>query len=176
MTLPHYYGMDVSTLTSYCTHVNVFSMTPLPEIGFAAALTENARQYLTTFGEYCDYPEKTEIIKQGEKDAYMYLVLEGTCDVYYRGFKGDVTVGTITARASFGEFSMLFDQAATANIRATSPVKVWKIKDDRFNIFEREVPGASNIILRELLQLMGSRLKNAGQIVVGNTITEKADQ
>ncbi|MEM1158318.1 MAG: cyclic nucleotide-binding domain-containing protein [Verrucomicrobiota bacterium] len=151
-------------------------MTPLPEIGFAAALTENARNYLTTFGEYCDYPENTIIIKQGEADAYMYLVLEGDCDVYYRGFKGDVSVGTIKPGSSFGEFSMLFKQAANANIRSTSPVKVWKIKDERFNVFEREVPGASNTIMRELLQLMGRRLKNAGQIVVGNTITGEAEK
>lgn len=151
-------------------------MTPLPEIGFAAALTENARNYLTTYGEYCDYPEDTEIIKQGEQDAYMYLVIEGTCEVYYRGFKGDVTVGTIQAGASFGEFSMLFNQAANANIRTTSPVKVWKIKEESFNVFEHEVPGAANTIMRELLHLMGSRLKNAGQIVVGNTITEDAEK
>ncbi|MEM6886405.1 MAG: cyclic nucleotide-binding domain-containing protein [Verrucomicrobiota bacterium] len=151
-------------------------MTPLPEIGFAAALTENARNYLTTYGEYCDYPEGTEIIKQGEKDAYMYLMIDGTCEVYYRGFKGDVTVGTIKTGASFGEFSMLFNQTANANIRTTSPVKVWKIKDERFNVFEHEVPGAANTIMRELLQLMGNRLKNAGQIVVGNTITEQSDQ
>lgn len=151
-------------------------MTPLPEIGFAAVLSENARNYLTTYGEYCEYAENTEIIKQGEKDAYMYLMLEGSCDVYYRGFKGDVTVGNIKAGASFGEFSMLFDQAANANIRTTTPVKVWKIKNERFNIYEKEVPGASNLILRELLQLMGSRLKNAGQIVVGNTITDGAEK
>lgn len=151
-------------------------MTPLPEVGFVAALSENARNYLTTFGEYCDYPENTEIIKQGEKDAYMYLMLEGECEVYYRGFKGDVTVGTIKPGASFGEFSMLFNQAANANIRSISPVKVWKIKDERFKVFESEVPGASNTIMRELLQLMGQRLKNAGQIVVGNSITEDAEK
>ncbi len=151
-------------------------MTPLPEVGFAAVLSENARNYLTTYGEYCELEAGKEIFKQGDKHPYMYLLLDGSCEVYYRGFKGDVTVGSISPGASFGEFSMLFNQAANANIRTSTPVKAWRIESEKFNAYEKEVPGASNLILRELLQLMGNRLRNAGQMVVGNSITENAEK
>lgn len=147
----------------------------LPELSLTSNLTEQGRKFLTSFGEFKDYANGIEILKQGSSDHYMYLMLDGSAEVFCRGFKGDVIVGTINQGSSFGEFSMLFEQQPNASIRTTSDCKVWRIEAKEFKKFMSEAPGAANLLLIDMLHLMGNRLRNTGQLVVGNTILKDSE-
>ncbi|MEM1157279.1 MAG: cyclic nucleotide-binding domain-containing protein [Verrucomicrobiota bacterium] len=146
----------------------------LPAIGFANKLSENTRKILSTFGEFKEYESGENIIKQLELHPYMYVLLEGSAEVYYRGFKGEIMASQLSEGASFGEFSMLFDQCASASIRSTSKIKVWRIRQKDYQIFATEAPGAAHLILTDILRQLGDRLRNAGQMIVGNTIIQEA--
>ena len=145
----------------------------LPDIGFATKLSENSRKILSSFGEFKEYENGEDIIKQLEIHPYMYLLLEGSAEVYYRGFKGEIMASQLSEGASFGEFSMLFDQCASASIRSTSKIKVWRIREKDYHVFASEAPGAANMILTDILRQLGDRLRNAGQMIVGNTIVQE---
>lgn len=148
-------------------------MSELPSIGFITKLSDNARRILTSFGEFKDYDAGSEIIKQDEIHPYMYLLLEGTCEVYYRGFKGDVIASQLSPGASFGEFSMLFEQRASAAVRTNSPARIWRINEKQWQIYTSECPGAALMIMKDILRLVGDRLRNAGQMIVGNTVIQE---
>lgn len=88
-------------------------------------------------------------------------------------FKGEIRVGCIGVGGSFGEFAVLFNHPPAATIRTTAPTQVWRIESDAFKQFTQESPGVANRVLIELLHFTGQRLRNAGQMVVGNTILNK---
>ena len=151
-------------------------MTELPAIGFVESISNQAREFLTLFGEFKEYDKGVEILKQDYPHHYLYLVLEGAVEAYHRGFKGDVVVGTIEQGSSFGEFSMLFEQHPTATIRSIAKTKVWRIESKDFKMFCQEAPGATNLILIELMEVMGNRLRSAGQMLVGNAILNQGKE
>jgi len=82
-----------------------------------------------------DYASKENIINESEIGECMYIILEGSVEVYIKGGigKGDVYVTTLHAGEYFGENVVLSVEPVkrTASVRAYLPAKVFKIDKQR---------------------------------------------
>jgi len=82
-----------------------------------------------------DYASKENIINESEIGKCMYIILEGSVEVYIKGGigKGDVYVTTLHAGEYFGENVVLSAEPVkrTASVRAYLPAKVFRIDKQR---------------------------------------------
>ena len=74
----------------------------------------------------------TTIIQQGDTADHFYVLAEGKVEVV---IDGEVKK-QLDAPNSFGELSLIFDQAATATIRASSDVVVWSLTPSAFRTIQ----------------------------------------
>lgn len=84
-----------------------------------------------------DYASKGHIFHQSEIGECMYIILEGSVDVYLIGDldnKREVSIATLYAGEYFGENVMLSEEpiTRTASVRAYLPAKVFRIDKQRF--------------------------------------------
>ena len=71
--------------------------------------------------EVLDVPAGTTIVREGEEDTKVYVLLEGTCTVYKRG----VEVTSFDQRGTlFGEISMILKCPRTATVKASTDVRL----------------------------------------------------
>jgi len=77
-----------------------------------------------------DYASKEIIIDESEIGECMYIILEGSVEVYIKGsIEGDLYVETLNAGDYFGENAVLSAKPVkrTASVRAELPTKVFRI-------------------------------------------------
>ncbi len=77
-----------------------------------------------------DYASKENIINESEIGECMYIILEGSVEVYIKGsIEGDLYVETLNAGDYFGENAVLSAKPVkrTASVRAELPTKVFRI-------------------------------------------------
>jgi len=106
-----------------------------------------------------DYPDKTEIIQQGSKGDWAFVIIEGEVKVKKKTPKGWLTVDTLRKGDIFGEMAMITkgECLRTASVFANGPVKVGVLDTDRvIKDYESLSPQ-----MRTLLRALVTRLKDS---------------
>ncbi len=106
-----------------------------------------------------DYQDKTEIIQQGTKGDWAFVIIEGEVKVKKKTPKGWLTVDTLRKGDIFGEMALITkgECLRTASVFANGPVKVGVLDTDRV-IKDYESLSAQ---MRTLLRALVTRLKDS---------------
>jgi CRP/FNR family cyclic AMP-dependent transcriptional regulator len=116
------------------------------------------------------YDAKQGILRESEVGTCMYVILEGTCEVYVRGLGGavgrDITLATLRKGDFFGEQSLDTDTTGrrNASVRALHSAKVFKIdKKHVLLCLHGEVEESEDVTM----PVMSSEDREVRQIVEG---------
>jgi len=100
------------------------------------------------------------LIKQGDSDRTMYLVEQGSLQVFVTGGPpGSNRIAILRPGAVVGEPGLFGDNARMANVEAMTPCVVWALRGPRFEEMVQRSPGLALELLRAAGNLMATRLR-----------------
>ncbi len=126
------------------------------------ALAELSDEQLTRFASYMEpltIRRGASVVKQGDPDDAMYLVLDGEMRVRLMISEKETVLATLAAGDWFGEIA-LFDQGPrSADVIANDDGILLKISSDAFEKLRREAPELSAPILFSIGKTLAARIR-----------------
>ena len=114
---------------------------------------DEALNQVSTFARAEEFPEGTEIVKEGGYSNDFYAIEEGTAKVEREGTKlADLGPGDV-----FGEQGLLEKQQRSASVTATSPLKVIKIEHWELSRMFKTMPDVVNKLLAQVEEREGGQ-------------------
>lgn len=138
----------------------------LPSVGCVSELKEDDRELLASYGEFISAQPDHDLIRQGEEQDYLYVVLKGSLEVRREGLDQDIIVGVIKEGETIGEVSIFDPGKASASVRAYEFSQIWRINRESLNQFFGDNPAVGNIILIQLNNILSQRLRNLNALLV----------
>ncbi len=121
----------------------------LKNSSFLSNISEEAANALLEKGKIVTYPKNTIIISEGSAGNAFYIVLTGKVRVYASGYENDkeVTLLIQEAGSTFGEISLLTDEARSASVVALEKTVCKVISKDHFISWLIRYPNAAINVL-----------------------------
>ncbi|MDB6140640.1 MAG: crp 1 [Verrucomicrobiaceae bacterium] len=118
---------------------------------------------LSTFGEARSYVDGDCIITEGDVNEYLYLVLRGKLDVSKHGESGPEHIAQITVTGSLGEMSVFDPGPASATVKATGDVEVWRISRSNLDRMHEVRPKVAYRLVCRICSVLAGRLRKLNQ-------------
>ena len=100
------------------------------------------------------------LVKQGDSDRTMYLLEQGSLQVFAtNGAPGSNRIGILRAGSVVGEPGLFSDGPRTANVEAMTPCVVWALRGPRFEELVQRLPAVAIEILRAAGGVMAARMR-----------------
>jgi CRP/FNR family cyclic AMP-dependent transcriptional regulator len=99
----------------------------LPSIGLLAGLTPQELDELNACGNTRTIKSNEIIIKEGQSQDCLYIVLKGRLLITCTNSGVQTVVGELRDGESFGEMAVLDPAQASATVQATAPTEIWEI-------------------------------------------------
>jgi len=107
-----------------------------------------------------------EVIRAGEEDRALYIVVEGTLEiVLFDARGGEHRYGTIGQHSVTGEMSFLDGRPRGATIRALAGGEVIRISFDAYEALAARYPELGRAILLDLGRILAARLRRANEVI-----------
>ncbi len=120
------------------------SLTPL-----LANFSAQELQQLASFGDSRTFQADDVVIRQGEDNDHLYLVLKGRLEVFQDIEGPDLSVAILEAGDSLGEVSVFDPGPASALVKAVVESEVWLItRDSLDNLFAANPKVAYRLVSR----------------------------
>jgi CRP-like cAMP-binding protein len=120
------------------------SLTPL-----LANFSAQELQQLASFGDSRTFQADDVVIRQGEDNDHLYLVLKGRLEVFQDIEGPDLSVAVLEAGDSLGEVSVFDPGPASALVKAVVESEVWLItRDSLDNLFAANPKVAYRLVSR----------------------------
>ncbi|NJK92837.1 MAG: cyclic nucleotide-binding domain-containing protein [Blastochloris sp.] len=119
---------------------SAFDRPTLPAVGWVANLNDDDRDLLASYGEFFGIQPDHDMIKQGDEQNQLFLVISGRLEVRRIGLNDDLVLGVISAGESIGEMSLFDIGPASASIRALEFCQVWRIDKESIGSFVADSP------------------------------------
>jgi len=97
----------------------------------------------------------TQVIREGDTDRVLYLILDGVATVT----RGGVDVGRVLAGEHFGELAMVGGRPRAASISSATPLRVARMTARQFDVLTAEHPSTAVQFVCSLLAGVGGRLE-----------------
>jgi small-conductance mechanosensitive channel/CRP-like cAMP-binding protein len=112
----------------------------ISDVELFAALDDGERLLIAEQMVELRYAHNELIIREGEKDESFFIIEKGTVEVYLVSPQGSrKALTTLGPGEFFGEMALLTGQKRTANVRAVTDVRVYRLDKDSFKeILERK--------------------------------------
>ena len=144
-----------SEKAAYLTTVSLFSH-----------LKEEELERLASQSRYCSFKFGEAIIREGERDNRLYILISGKVNVFKSyGTKKEKRLRTIEPPAYFGEIALIDDLVRSATVVAMRDTKTLCL--DKLDL-DREIE-KSPIIAKKLLQMLNRRLLALEKTLVNAT-------
>jgi CRP/FNR family cyclic AMP-dependent transcriptional regulator len=112
---------------------------------------DEALNQVSTFARAEEFPEGTEIVKEGGYSNDFYAIEDGTAKVEREGTKlADLGPGDV-----FGEQGLLEKQERSATVIATSPIKVIKIEHWELSRMKSSMPEVVDQLAKQVEERSG---------------------
>jgi CRP-like cAMP-binding protein len=134
--------------------------------GFMSALLPDEERELVQQGEFREFARGDVLIRQGEAQHGLFLVLSGSLAVRVDGSMSSTDLTAIAAGESVGEMSVLDPMKASAWIVGREPGTLWCISKSRFDNFLENHPVAAVKILRAIAIMLCRRLRKTDDKVI----------
>ena len=106
------------------------------------------------------------IIRAGEEDRALYIVVDGTLEILLYNERGDEhRYGTIEPRSVTGEIAFLDGRPRTATIRAVTDGDLMRISFESYEALAARYPELGRAILLDLGRILAARLRHANEVI-----------
>jgi len=115
------------------------------------------------YDEILSFEDGEIIAREGDETRDMYVVQQGTVDVYKRIAGEDVLLAVLTRGSFFGEMSLLESLPRSATVRARGPTRLLAIRAGSLLLKIRRDP----TFAFEMLQQMSARIRALNEQLAG---------
>jgi CRP-like cAMP-binding protein len=106
------------------------------------------------------YENGTEILREGESQQALWIVVRGTCEVVKELKDGqEKGLATLEAGAVFGEISFFHKAPHSATVRALTSVRVMVLSREKYEVLRESCPAAAHKITVSVVCSMAERLR-----------------
>lgn len=99
------------------------------------------------------------IVRQGERERTMYMILEGTARVELATERGDrVVLKELVEGEVFGEIALVSEVGRTAHVIAAQATKVLSLDWDSLERIRKIFPRTSTRLFLNIARILGTRL------------------
>lgn len=137
------------------------SLTPL-----LANFTPEELSLLSSFGDSRSYAEDEVLIRQGEDNDHLFLVLKGKLDVLQDVDGFHKKVATLEPGDSLGEVSVFDPGPASATVRSSGEAEVWLITSTGMERLHAANPKVAYRLLSRITTCLSKRLRRMNDKVV----------
>lgn len=130
------------------------------EDAFRPRLTLDQWRAIAPFFTQHDIRAGDLLIKQGDTDRTMYLLGQGSLQVFVTGGPpGSNRIAILRAGSVVGEPGLFSDGARTANVEAMTPCSVWALRGPRLEELAQRLPALALELLRAAGGVMATRMR-----------------
>jgi CRP/FNR family transcriptional regulator, cyclic AMP receptor protein len=133
----------------------------LPAIGILESLDEESRAALAAAGDVSTLPEGAYLMKQGDQQERLYLLLDGKLSASCRADNSVVELGMMMPGESVGEMNVIDPRKTSADVKAVRASRVWSISKTALEAFMEAHPEAGMRLMRALAVLLCRRVRKA---------------
>lgn len=137
------------------------SLTPL-----LANFTPEELSLLSSFGDSRSYQSDEVVIRQGEENDHLYLVLKGKLDVFQDIEGMNKKVAYLESGDSLGEVSVFDPGPASATVTAATETEVWLITRNSLDRLHAANPKVAYRLLSRITTCLSKRLRQMNDKVV----------
>ena len=134
------------------------SLSPL----LASFAPEDVAQ-LSTFGESRSYVAGETVLKEGDENSFLYLVLRGKLEVLKESDDGPQHIAEISITGSLGEMSVFDPGPASATVKAIGDVEVWRISQSSLDRLHDVRPKVAYKLVTRICSCLAVRLRRLNQ-------------
>ena len=138
----------------------------LATVSLFSHLKQEELQRLANQSRYCSFKFGDVIIREGEHDDRLYILISGKVNVFKSyGAKKEKRLRTLEPPAYFGEIALVDDRVRSATVVAIQDTRTLCL--DKLNL-DREIE-RSPLIAKKLLQMLNRRLLALEKTLVNTT-------
>lgn len=141
------------------------SNSTLPQMGFASDLDLEERTQLGNFGEFIALSDGELLIKEGENQDSLFLVIMGSFHVQTDVAGRIVLLGTLKAGDTVGEINIFDPGLSSASVMSRSMSEVWKIDRVRLEQYLEAHPRTAAQVLVHVSTQLSKRLRHMNEKV-----------
>lgn len=135
---------------------------PLPRLPVFEGFRPDELHMLAPLFEECRYPAGSSLFAQGEPARFLFLVIEGLIEIYYKPYDGPaLTVGTATTGGAVGWSAVVGSQSYTSSAVVQEDAHLLRVAGDDLRRLCNRSPELARRLLDRLAQLVSGRWQNA---------------
>lgn len=118
---------------------------------------------LSSYGQSISYAKDEAIMRQGEDNEHLYLVLRGKVEVRVATDSGPKRIATVVSGHSLGEISIFDPGVASATVIAVEESDLWRITAGQLETFHEEHPRAAYKLVTRIAYCLADRLRGSNE-------------
>ena len=138
----------------------------LPAVGIVAELEPQERALLGDYGEFLPAQPGQKLIKEGDNQEHLYLVISGLLHVTIIVDGRTKLVARIEAGETLGEVNVFDPGKASATVTAQDFTQIWRANRSDVDLFIKAYPQAGSILLTGIIGVMCRRIRNMNDKLV----------
>lgn len=144
----------------------------LPAVGIVAEMDPGDRALLGGYGELLPAQAGQILIKAGDAQDYLYLVISGLLDVSIAVDGRQKIVALIEAGETLGEINVFDPGKASATVTAQEFSQIWKANRSDIVEFVKAYPIAGASLLEGIVTVMCRRIRNMNDKLADSGIVD----
>jgi len=121
---------------------------------------------LLSHGELLRFKAGDFVIRAGEEDRALSIVIDGTLEILLPNARGEQhRYGTIEPRSVTGEMAFLDGRPRAATIRALTDGDLLRLSFESFEVLSARHPELGRAILLDLGRILAARLRQANDVI-----------
>jgi CRP-like cAMP-binding protein len=142
----------------------------LPRIGILAFMDDESRGQLAAYGNVISTAPEQVIIREGEVNTNLYVVLSGTFDITTKAPMREVRLDTVGEGDCLGEVAVFQASVTSATVTSVGEGQIWSIGADAFQQFLIDWPYAGCAVILGINIMLSRRLRRANAVIRANQI------
>jgi hydrophobe/amphiphile efflux-3 (HAE3) family protein len=136
---------------------------PHKTIPLFAGLRPFQAKIVTLMGELKSFPKGQPIVRQGDLGNEMYVVINGTADVFMHSSEQSRKLGSLDRGDVFGEMGLIRHHERMADVIATQDIEVLAVNERFLQRIKRRYPRIATEIFFNISKILSDRLEQAQQ-------------
>ena len=146
------------------------SQVTLPRTGILAFMDDEGRERMAGYGSAVETAPGQFLIKEGEENKKLYIVLAGMFNVSTKAKGKDVHLDTVCEGDCLGEIAIFHPMSASATVTSLMAGKLWVIDAAALQQFLLEWPSDGCAAVLGINIILSRRLKRANFLIRSNEI------
>jgi len=142
----------------------------LPRIGILSFMDDESRGQLASYGNVVSTAPGQVILREGEANTNLYVVVSGTFDISTKAPMREVHLDTVGEGDCLGEVAVFQPGVTSATVTSAGDGRLWFIEADAFQQFLIDWPYGGCAVVLGINIMLSRRLRRANAVIRVNKI------